>query len=192
MTERSCFTSGVWLAVAGTVPPGLQRSPPVISDTGGRRSRSAVVTALALALAPVVLLCGSSMAGAQVAPNTSLEGPTTSLEAPTTSLEGPTTSVTVTNSVFPGVEQSTTVDDPAQRRLRWIIVGLFVLAGVSLIFSIYFWYRTRGSRVPTEVGDGPATSEPEVGELGAPAPSPIPDRLRDVPIWADDDSVSEG
>ena len=160
-------------AVAGTVSPSLQRSPPVIRDTGGRLSRAFVLMAVSVAITTVVVLAGAPMAAAQV--------------APTTSVAGPTTSVTVTNSVFPGVEQSTAVDDPAQRRLQWIIVGLFVLAGVSLVFSVYFWHRTRGSREAVEVTDEsvPATQ-------GAPVPSLIPERLRDVPIWADGPPASDG
>jgi hypothetical protein len=152
----------------------------VIRDTGGRLSRAVAVTAVAIAIATVVLLGGSSMAAAQVVPTTSVSGPTTSVS-------GPTTSVTVTNSVFPGVEQSTAVDDPAQRRLQWIIVGLLVLAGVSLVFSVFFWQRTRGSREAVEVTDEsvPATQ-------GAPVPSLIPERLREVPIWADDPPASDG
>ena len=127
---------------------------------------------------------------ATTAAPTTTEAPTTL--APTTTAPGPTTSLTASNSVIPGTTEATTTDDPAQKHLRLIIAGLFILAGVILVVTGIFWYRTR-PKATVAVPEAPPGPEPPAKNGPTPAPEPaaggtptIPEQLRHVPLWADD------
>jgi hypothetical protein len=133
--------------------------------------------------------------------------------APTTTL-APTTTVAPIPSVADQGNRVTTkgkVDDPAQKRLRWIIVGLVGLAVIVAGLTIWLWRATKPSRLadgsgvePTSAGDdGLAWSDlPRPGTATAGAtqtlatgplegvrvprrPAPVPPGHRE-PIWADE------
>ncbi len=101
------------------------------------------------------------------------------------------------------------VDDPAQKKLRWIIVGLVGLAVIVAALTIWLWRATKPSRragdpdlESPETGDGgPAWSDlPPPGPAGTTSaiaagplegvrvprrPPPVPPGHRE-PIWADE------
>lgn len=110
----------------------------------------------------------------------------------------PTTSLTGVNGTTPSTQKSTAADDPAQSRLRLIIIAFFVLAAVILVATVVFWRRTRPVAGPsvTVVATTVQDRAPASGEVASPLPDPerpiippvvVPESLRDVPMWSDDD-----
>ena len=81
---------------------------------------------------------------------------------------------TVANESTQSVEKKGEIDDPAQKELRWIIIGLLGLAVVILILTIWFWRATRPARRP----------QPETPPSDAPAAGRAPDDDQRVPVVA--------
>jgi flagellar basal body-associated protein FliL len=97
--------------------------------------------------------------------------------APTTTAVAPPRAPTVD-------AEGTAASDPAQARLRWIIIGLLALAAVILAATIAFWAATRPSKVRVEAVQQPVIAPPPT-EAGAEAgPNAAPAELGDDAIAA--------
>ena len=156
---------------------------------------AAFIAAMSWSLAVGVV--AAAVPSSTVPPSTAVA--TTSTVVPsTTGPTGPTTSLTGVTGSAPGSQQSTTAKDPAQARLRWIIIGFFVLAAIILAGTVIFWWRTRPLAEQTETIEpsepidptGLAAAPTSKGDA-APAliipPVVVPESLRHVPMWSEDD-----
>ncbi len=114
---------------------------------------------------PVVCAALTLFVGWSLAPGASAETSRLPSQRTTTTVAPPATTTTAMPATseppVPTVANETKtvetkgeIDDPAQKKLRWIIIGLIGLAVLILILTIWFWRATRPSRLAAKTSTG--------------------------------------
>jgi flagellar basal body-associated protein FliL len=130
---------------------------------------------LRIVLAVVVILGATAGTASGATASGSIQAPRGQPETLGAQPEPAPTTTAVAPPGGPTVDpEGTAASDPAQARLRWIIIGLLALAAVILAATIAFWFATRPPKVRVEVVQQPVIAPPPThsgGEAGPAAPA---------------------
>lgn len=106
-------------------------------------------------------------------------------ETPGAQPEPAPTTTAVSPPGGPAVDpEGTAASDPAQARLRWIIIGLLVLAAVILSATIAFWFATRPPKVRVAVIQQPIIAPPSTDSRSEAGQATVSTELGDDAIAA--------
>lgn len=125
----------------------------MIQQVGPARFVGLLVAASVACVLTIAAFASTASADIAQAPTS---GTTTTVEAGSVPLPSVATEGTTATS-------GESADDPAQDRLRYIIIGLVVLAVIIVVLTVLFWRATDPNKVitveelaPLELGDRPA------------------------------------